>query len=51
MMNIRDAIKKEGLVLPSPPQPVGNYCASLISGNLLYISGQLPFDQGQMLHI
>ncbi len=35
MLNIR---------LPKAPDPVGSYVASKISENLIFISGQVPFD-------
>lgn len=33
-----------GLELPNAPQPVANYSATLISGDLLFISGQISKD-------
>ncbi|KIC15698.1 RidA family protein [Leisingera sp. ANG-DT] len=33
-----------GLVLPEPPKSVANYVATKVSGNLLFISGQLCLD-------
>ena len=35
-------IKELGLILPPAPKPVGLYKPILVSGNLLYVSGQLP---------
>ena len=35
-------IKELGLVLPPAPKPLGVYKPVLVSGNLLYISGQTP---------
>ena len=32
--------------LPSPPKPVGNYVAAVRAGNLLYIAGQFPIENG-----
>ena len=37
-------IAELGLVLPDPPKSVANYVAAKISGNLLFISGQLCLD-------
>ena len=31
-----------GLILPSAPKPLGVYRPTLVSGNLLYVSGQTP---------
>jgi enamine deaminase RidA (YjgF/YER057c/UK114 family) len=42
-MSAEDNLKKMNIQLPEPPNPVGSYVASKISGNLIYISGQVPF--------
>ena len=42
-MSVEDNLKKMNIQLPKPPDPVGSYVASKISGNLIYISGQVPF--------
>ena len=42
-MSAEDNLKKMNIQLPEPPSPVGAYVASKISGNLIYISGQIPF--------
>lgn len=38
-----------GLTLPAPPEPVASYIPSKRSGNLLYISGQLPMRDGVLM--
>ncbi|MGN6579596.1 MAG: RidA family protein [Bordetella sp.] len=38
-----------GLVLPDPPQPLGNYTAVSQAGDLLFISGQLPLADGKVV--
>jgi enamine deaminase RidA (YjgF/YER057c/UK114 family) len=38
-----------GLSLPTPPKAVAAYVPSCRTGNLLYVSGQLPFDAGKLL--
>ena len=43
-MSIDAKIKKMGLVLPKATDPVGSYVATKITGNLLYISGQISID-------
>ena len=40
-MSIDTKLKEMGLVLPKATDPVGSYVATKISGNLLYISGQI----------
>jgi enamine deaminase RidA (YjgF/YER057c/UK114 family) len=47
-MNIESQLKSLGLELPHPPKPVGNYQAWVQTGNLLFISGQLPIENGQL---
>ena len=42
-MTVEDNLKKMNIQLPEAPSPVGSYVASKISGNLIYISGQVPF--------
>ena len=43
-MSIDAKIKAMGLVLPKATDPVGSYVATKISGNFLYISGQISID-------
>tara|TARA_Y100000741_G_scaffold358083_1_gene336762 strand:- start:393 stop:854 length:462 start_codon:yes stop_codon:yes gene_type:complete len=43
-VSIEDKIKKLNIILPEPKDPVGSYVASKITGNLLYISGQISID-------
>jgi enamine deaminase RidA (YjgF/YER057c/UK114 family) len=38
-----------GIVLPEPAAPVAAYVPAVESNGTLHISGQLPFDQGQLL--
>ena len=44
-MDINSKIKELNLVLPKAPDPVGSYVATKISGNLLFISGQISIDE------
>jgi enamine deaminase RidA (YjgF/YER057c/UK114 family) len=37
-------LSEMGIVLPEPAPPVANYIPAIRTGNLLFISGQLPFD-------
>jgi len=36
-----------GISLPTPAAPVANYVPAVVSGNYLYISGQLPMKDGK----
>lgn len=38
-----------GFVLPPPSKPVAAYIPTKLAGNLLYISGQVPFRDGVLL--
>ncbi|MFO1189234.1 MAG: RidA family protein [Alphaproteobacteria bacterium] len=40
-----------GIVLPLAPAPVANYVPFVISGGLLFISGQVPLDGGTVRHV
>lgn len=41
MSQIQNSLKQAGVVLPTPAAPVANYVGTVITGNLLVISGQL----------
>ena len=43
-MNYEDKIKELKIELPEAKAPVGSYLATKISGNLLYISGQISMN-------
>jgi enamine deaminase RidA (YjgF/YER057c/UK114 family) len=43
---LKQQLNKLGLVLPVAPTPVGSYRATIVSGGLVYISGQLPILNG-----
>ena len=43
-MNFEDKIKELKIVLPEAKAPVGNYVATKIVGNLLYVSGQVSIN-------
>ena len=44
-MSFENKIKELGIKLPEAKAPVGNYVATKISGNLLYISGQISINE------
>lgn len=46
---IEERIKELGLDLPAAPKAVGSYQPCVRSGNMLYVSGQLPMKDGQLL--
>jgi enamine deaminase RidA (YjgF/YER057c/UK114 family) len=48
-MTPEENLKAAGLILPPAAKPVGAYVPAARTGNLLYISGQLPTKDGQLL--
>jgi enamine deaminase RidA (YjgF/YER057c/UK114 family) len=46
---ISQRLSELGITLPEPAAPVAAYVPAVESNGLLHISGQLPFDQGQLL--
>ena len=46
---IHDRLKSLNIVLPKAAAPVANYLPFVISGNLLFTSGQLPSKDGKLL--
>lgn len=45
---IESRLKELGITLPVAAAPAANYVSYVISGNLLYISGQLPTEDGKL---
>jgi len=45
---IDEKIKSLGINLPIPPSPAGSYIPVVKSGNLLYVSGQIPMEDGKV---
>ncbi len=40
-MSAEENIKKNNIILPEAPDPVGSYVAAKVTGNLIFISGQV----------
>ncbi|MGE5537207.1 MAG: RidA family protein [Gemmatimonas sp.] len=47
---IEARLKELGIALPTAAAPAANYIPYVITGNLVFVSGQLPFDEGQIRH-
>jgi len=45
---IEEKLGSIGIRLSSPPQPVGSYIPVVQSGNLIFVSGQIPLVQGSL---
>jgi enamine deaminase RidA (YjgF/YER057c/UK114 family) len=43
MATIASRLEELGITLPTPAKPVANYVAYTVSGNLVFISGQVPY--------
>ena len=48
MSNIEKKLSEMGIALPTPAAPVANYVGFVKSGNQVFVSGQLPFENGKL---
>ena len=46
-MSADQKIKELGLILPQPSKPVANYVPAVKTGNLLFVSGHGPYNDGK----
>lgn len=46
---IEDKLELLGIKLPNPPTPAGSYVPAIKTGNLLFISGQIPMEDGKVI--
>jgi len=49
-MNIHENLQKLGFTLPEAAAPAANYVPYVISGNHIFVSGQIPFLNGEKMH-
>lgn len=47
-MDLLSKLAEQGLTLPQAPKPVASYVPSVRTGNLVFISGQLPMKEGRL---
>jgi enamine deaminase RidA (YjgF/YER057c/UK114 family) len=47
-MSAEKKLKDLGITLPTPPQPMGNYVRAVQVGNLLFVSGHGPYNDGKI---
>ena len=47
---ILERLAEKGIVLPTPPQPAGSYVPVVLTGNLAFVSGQIPLQDGVVVH-
>ena len=46
---IEEKLKTLEITLPTPPTPAGSYVPAIKTGNLLFISGQIPMEEGKVI--
>jgi enamine deaminase RidA (YjgF/YER057c/UK114 family) len=46
---IEERLEELGVKLPNPPTPAGSYVPAIRTGNLLFISGQIPMEDGKVI--
>ena len=46
---IEEKLKDAGVTLPIPPNPAGSYIPVVTTGNLAFISGQIPIKDGKIV--
>lgn len=51
MSVIESRLKELGIALPAPPAPVASYVPFTISGNQVFISGQVPVQDGAVKYV
>src|ERR1700722_15815951 len=50
-MDIAAKLQQLGFTLPTPPKPIAAYVPCVRAGDLLFISGQLPWRDGKLLAV
>jgi enamine deaminase RidA (YjgF/YER057c/UK114 family) len=48
-VSIEATLNALGIELPAPPRPVASYVPAVLAGDLLFLSGMLPFRDGQVV--
>jgi enamine deaminase RidA (YjgF/YER057c/UK114 family) len=48
---IEARLKELGVTLPQPPMPVASYVPVTISGNIVFVSGQIPIADGAIKYV
>ena len=47
---IEEKLGSLGITLPIPPEPAGSYIPVVRTGNLVFVSGQIPVSDGKVLY-
>lgn len=48
MSEVEKRLAEKGIAIQAAPVPVAAYLPGVISGHTVYVSGQLPFEQGRL---
>ncbi len=48
---IDEKLASLNIILPSPPKPAGSYVPVVISGKLVFVSGQIPMKEGKVAYL
>jgi enamine deaminase RidA (YjgF/YER057c/UK114 family) len=51
MSQVEDRLRALGIVLPAPPAPVASYVPFTLHGGQIFISGQIPLQDGALKYI
>ena len=46
---IEDKLRELSIDLPTPPSPAGSYIPVVTTGNLAFVSGQIPMKEGKVM--
>ena len=46
---IDEKLKELSIVIPTPPSPAGSYIPVVTTGNLAFVSGQIPMKEGKIV--
>lgn len=49
-MDVEERLNELGITLPEAPVPLAAYCPWIKTGNLLFVSGQLPLVNGKLAY-
>jgi len=47
---IEEKLNQLNITLPMPPKPAGSYIPVVTSGNLAFVSGQIPMQDGKVIY-
>ena len=50
MAKVEERLSELRIEIPEFPTPLGVYKPAVISGNLIFVSGQLPLKEGKLIH-